>query len=137
MKKLIVIPLVAVGMMAMAGCSKSPVKETAKVDAINLANLDTTVAPGTDFYEYACGGWIKSNPLKPEYSRFGTFDQLRENNQEQLRTLINELGTTSQEAGSVAQKIGMLYEMGMDSVKLNKDGLSPVTGCYPASGNKS
>ena len=50
MKKLIVIPLVAVGMMAMAGCSKSPVKETAKVDAINLANLDTTVAPGTDFY---------------------------------------------------------------------------------------
>ena len=126
MKKLIVIPLVAVGMMAMAGCSKSPVKETAKVDAINLANLDTTVAPGTDFYEYACGGWIKSNPLKPEYSRFGTFDQLRENNQEQLRTLINELGTTSQEAGSVAQKIGMLYEMGMDSVKLNKDGLSPV-----------
>ena len=126
MKKLIVIPLVAVGMMAMAVCSKSPVKETAKVDAINLANLDTTVAPGTDFYEYACGGWIKSNPLKPEYSRFGTFDQLRENNQEQLRTLINELGTTSQEAGSVAQKIGMLYEMGMDSVKLNKDGLSPV-----------
>ena len=66
MKKLIVIPLVAVGMMAMAGCSKSPVKETAKVDAINLANLDTTVAPGTDFYEYACGGWIKSNPLKPK-----------------------------------------------------------------------
>ena len=126
MKKLIVIPLVAVGMMAMAGCSKSPVKETAKVDAINLANLDTTVAPGTDFYEYACGGWIKSNPLKPEYSRFGTFDQLRENNQEQLRTLINELGTTSQEAGSVAQKIGMLYEMGMDSVKLNKDGMAKL-----------
>ena len=109
MKKLIVIPLVAAGMMAMTGCSKSPVKETAKVDAINLANLDTTVAPGTDFYEYACGGWIKNNPLKPEYSRFGTFDQLNENNQEQLRTLINELGTTPQEAGSVAQKICMQW----------------------------
>ncbi|WP_430699465.1 hypothetical protein [Parabacteroides leei] len=77
--------MVAVGMMAMAGYSKSPVKETAKVDAIKLANLDTTVAPGTDFYEYACGGWIKNNPLKPEYSRFGTFDQLNEDNQEQLR----------------------------------------------------
>ena len=126
MKKLIVIPLVAAGMMAMTGCSKSPVKETAKVDAINLANLDTTVAPGTDFYEYACGGWIKNNPLKPEYSRFGTFDQLNEDNQEQLRTLINELGTTPQEAGSVAQKIGMLYAMGLDSIKLNKDGMAPV-----------
>lgn len=45
MKKLMMIPLVAVGMITMSGCSQSPVKETAKNDAINLANLDTTVAP--------------------------------------------------------------------------------------------
>lgn len=126
MRKLMVIPLVAVGVMAMAGCSKTPVKETAKVEAINLANLDTTVAPGTDFYQYACGGWIAKNPLKPEYSRFGTFDQLRENNQEQLRSLIEELGSTPQEAGSVAQKIGALYAMGLDSVKLNNEGMAPI-----------
>ena len=50
------------------GCSKTPVKEAAKNDAINLANLDTAVAPGTDFYQYACGGWMKNNPLKPEYA---------------------------------------------------------------------
>ena len=68
----------------------------------------------------------KNNPLKPEYSRFGTFDQLIENNQEQLRTLITELDSKPQEAGSVAQKISMLYEMGLDSVKLNTEGLAPV-----------
>ena len=88
--------------------------------------MDTTVAAGTDFYEYACGGWIKNNPLKPEYARFGTFDQLLENNQEQLRVLIEELSATPHEAGSVAGKIGALSAMGLDSTKLNADGVAPI-----------
>lgn len=125
MRKRKMFPFLAAGIVALASCN-TPQKEVVKIVAINPANMDTTVAAGTDFYEYACGGWIKNNPLKPEYARFGTFDQLRENNQEQLRVLIEELSAMPHEAGSVAGKIGALYAMGLDSTKLNADGVAPV-----------
>lgn len=125
MRKRKMFPFLAAGIVALASCN-TPQKEVVKIAAINPANMDTTVAVGTDFYEYACGGWIKNNPLKPEYARFGTFDQLLENNQEQLRVLIEELSATPHEAGSVAGKIGALYAMGLDSTKLNADGVAPI-----------
>lgn len=125
MRKRKMFPFLAAGIVALASCN-TPQKEVVKIAAINPANMDTTVAAGTDFYEYACGGWINNNPLKPEYARFGTFDQLLENNQEQLRVLIEELSATPHEAGSVAGKIGALYAMGLDSTKLNADGVAPI-----------
>lgn len=125
MRKRKMFPFLAAGIVALASCN-TPQKEVVKIAAINPANMDTTVAAGTDFYEYACGGWIKNNPLKPEYARFGTFDQLLENNQEQLRVLIEELSATPHEVGSVAGKIGALYAMGLDSTKLNADGVAPI-----------
>lgn len=125
MRKRKMFPFLAAGIVALASCN-TPQKEVVKIAAINPANMDTTVAAGTDFYEYACGGWIKNNPLKPEYARFGTFDQFLENNQEQLRVLIEELSATPHEAGSVAGKIGALYAMGLDSTKLNADGVAPI-----------
>ena len=126
MKKLVVIPLFVAGMAAMVGCGHAPVEKEVENKAIDLANLDSTTAPGTDFYQYACGGWMQRNPLKPEYARFGTFDQLRENNLEQIRGLIEELKATPQADGSVGQKIGTLFALGMDSVKLNDDGFAPI-----------
>lgn len=93
---------------------------------IKLENMNDSVAPGTDFYQYACGGWIKNNPLKPEYARFGSFDAIAENNREQIKELIEELAANPQEKGSVAQKIGDLFNMMMDSVRLNKDGFAPA-----------
>ena len=93
---------------------------------IQLANLDTTALSGTDFYQYACGGWMKNNPIPAEYSQYGSFTILTENNRKQIQGLIEELATAPHEAGSVAQKIGDLYKIVMDSVKLNQDGVAPI-----------
>ncbi|WP_455497352.1 M13 family metallopeptidase [Coprobacter sp.] len=122
MKQLLILPLVA-GALA-TGCAPKP--GTEKSLAIDPSNMDTTVACGDDFYEYACGGWIKKNPLKPEYARYGSFDVLAENNQKQMRELIGELEKAENEPGSVAQKVGDLYKMGLDSVRLNREGVFPV-----------
>lgn len=110
-------------MLALAGCSSQPKSAAAGLD---MSDMDTTVAPGEDFYLYACGGWIKNNPLKAEYSRFGSFDQLAENNREQLKTLVDSLGAQKNEPGSVAQKIADIYNMKMDSVRRNELGAQPV-----------
>lgn len=102
-------------------------KEAKSTSGIDLANMDTTVSAGTDFFRYACGGWNDAHPLTAEYSRYGTFDELFENSQKQLRELIEGLAAQkNNQAGSAAQKIGDLYNMAMDSVNLNKQGAEPV-----------
>lgn len=128
MKVKIMFPLMAAGLMVLAGCGNNAQKTDGQSSckSVNLANLDTTVAAGADFYQYACGGWMKEHPLKPEFSRYGVFEQLMETNREQLRALVEELEAAPQEEGSVAQKIGMLYELALDSVKTNEDGFEPV-----------
>ncbi len=92
----------------------------------NRENLDPSVSPKTDFYQYACGGWQKANPLGAEYSRYGSFDMLGENNRKQLFELVENISKQNNPRGSIAQKIGDLYSMGMDSVRLNKEGAAPM-----------
>ena len=88
---------------------------------INLANLDSTYQAGTDFYMYATAGWQKANPLTAEYSRYGSFDVLRENNIKQLQDIIDSVSNLKDlKAGSVEQKIAALYNSAMDSVNLNE-----------------
>ena len=89
---------------------------------INLANLDSTYQVGADFYMYATGGWQKANPLTAEYSRYGSFDVLRENNIKQLQEIIDCVSTLKNlQPGSIEQKIADLYNSAMDSVELNEN----------------
>ncbi len=93
---------------------------------VDPANLNTAIAPGEDFYEYACGGWMKANPLSDEYSRYGTFDGLAELNRSQVRELVLGLNSANEPFGSNAQKIADFYALGMDSVRLNREGAAPL-----------
>lgn len=93
---------------------------------VDRANLDTNIRPQDDFYEYACGGWMKAHPLSDEFSRYGTFDELGELNRQQVYELVTGLVSTNAEKGTNAQKIGDLFSMGMDSLRLNKEGASAI-----------
>ena len=93
---------------------------------VDRNNLDLTTTPGTDFYQYACGGWMKAHPLDPQYARFGTFDQMAESSREQLKELVLNLSKQQNAKGTMAQKVGDIFNMGMDSTRLNSEGAKPL-----------
>ncbi len=112
----------AIAALATVACTNNKTMES----GIKLENLDTTAVAGDDFFRYACGGWMDSHPLTDEYSRFGSFDKLAEDNREQLRTLITGIAEAENAPGTVAQKIGDLYNMAMDSTARNERGVEPI-----------
>ena len=107
----------------MASCNQ---KTAPTVPAIDRANFDESIALNEDFYQYATGGWQKANPLTPEYSRYGVFEVLAKNNELQINELFSAMLDSKAETGTVEQKIADLYTMGLDSVRLNAEGVAPV-----------
>lgn len=96
------------------------------VTGYDKSNMDLSVRPGQDFYEYAGGGWMKAHPLTAEHAEFGQFHALEETNHKRIRTLIEDLARQKGENGTLAQKIGGLYRLAMDSVRLNREGATPI-----------
>lgn len=118
--------LLMVMALSSAAIFESCTDKPAQTIGFKLENMDQSVKPGTDFYRYACGGWMKNNPLKPEYARFGSFDIVEEENNQRIREIIEGLAAAPQEKGTLGQKIGDLYALRMDSVRQNKEGVAPV-----------
>lgn len=112
--------------LALAASSAWAQQQDNLSSGIDKANMDLTAKPGTDFYQYATGGWTAAHPLTPEYSRYAQFDALAENNRKQLRELIEEMAAKQHKQGTLEQKIGSLYRLAMDSVRRNKEDYAPI-----------
>ena len=113
-------------MMAIASVTLIAQAQTPLRSGLDLTDMDTQVKPGDDFYEYACGGWMKKNPLPAAYSRFGSFDRLAQDNDKRINGILNELQKNTYPQGSVEQKLSDLYKLAMDSVRRDQDGVKPV-----------
>lgn len=124
MKKITMVAALAVA--ALAADAQAPATAQGAAHGVNKADMDMSVRPGDDFYQYAGGGWLKVNPMKPEYSSYGVFNDLAETNRKQIRELFENLSKEKHAFGSVGQKVADLYNMAMDSVRLNKEGAAPL-----------
>ena len=118
MKKTLILMM---SMLAFAACAPK-----SGAPALDMTSLDTSVSPKEDFYQYSTGGWQKNNPLRPEFSRYGSFDAIRERTQENLNALFESMTTLEAKPGTVDQKISDLYKMALDSTTRNNLGAQPI-----------
>ena len=130
MKKIIVLALGLFYVALNSGCSHTPNPGPDK-DVV-FKNLDTTANPGTDFFAYANGGWIKKNPIPAAYSAWGIGNLVNEEIRNQLRKISEDALNEHAAKGSNSQKIGDFYASGMDSIKIEQQGLSPLKAEFDA-----
>ena len=93
---------------------------------IDRANLDPSVKPGDNFWQYAVGGWLEANPLDKQHPENGAFTDLEELNKDRINELIMEYAGQQLPQGTDGQKIGSLYRLYMDSVARNNLGFEPI-----------
>jgi putative endopeptidase len=123
MKKIKLVILMTVVLFS-AAFNSGRAEENAK--AINRADMDLSINPAADFDNYANGGWKVNNPIPADKGRFGTFDKLRDMAEKQLQSLFGKVTSENHELGSVGQKIADMYNMGMDSATIEKQGATPL-----------
>lgn len=119
MKMKQIIPIMLIASAPLTGMAQNK-------SGIVVDNLDKTANPTEDFYKFATGGWQKNNPLPAAYSRFGSFDQLQEDNNKRINAILSELLKKNYKAGTTEYKLSEFYKQAMDSVRRNEEGVRPV-----------
>lgn len=114
-----IIPIMLIASAPLTGMAQNK-------SGIVVDNLDKTANPTEDFYKFATGGWQKNNPLPAAYSRFGSFDQLQEDNNKRINAILSELLKKNYKAGTTEYKLSEFYKQAMDSVRRNEEGVRPV-----------
>lgn len=125
MKKVSLILLtILLGISVISSCSTS---EKEEFSGFELSNLDTTVAPQDDFYHYAIGNWLKNNPIPDDQSRWAAFTILREQTNDQVKKIIDEVSANpGTDESSNRYKVGTFYNVGMDTVQIEKESWMPI-----------
>ncbi|WP_255434097.1 M13 family metallopeptidase [Carboxylicivirga sp. M1479] len=118
--------LVCAAGLTLAACQSNQTQNELIKPVFSSNDMDLSVDPGEDFYQYANGGWMKKNPLPDEKSRYGSFDQLAEESKEKVKTIVENAANNKGEAGSLSQKIGDFYLAGMDTLSINNAGYTPI-----------
>ncbi len=94
--------------------------------SLDKNGLDNTISPRQDFYNHVNKKWMESHPLSPEYSRYGSFNILSDSSEHRVRRIVTGLAATNPAKGTDAYKIANLYELGMDSIRRNREGAAPI-----------
>jgi putative endopeptidase len=125
----VIVTTVLVAAIALAGAglgASARASGEAGYWGFDTANLDKTCKPCDDFYQFAMGGWMKANPIPPEYSTWGSFSQLVDKNQQNLRQILEAVENQKTAPGSNEQKIGDFYASCMDTAAIDEAGTKPI-----------
>ena len=119
-----ILPLVA--LMLAAGCKNDSKTVDQRTVFFDKAGMDSTVSPGENFFQYASGAWIKNTEIPASETGWGSFYTLFDQNQKNLRKILEDVSSKSASKGSNEQKVGDLYKSGMDTAAMDKRGFEPV-----------
>src|SRR5271166_56404 len=117
------------GVVLLAGISalaQTATKPAASVSSFDLTAIDKSVEPCNDFYHYACGTWLKNNPIPADQSTWGRFNELHERNQTILRGILDKQSADTPGRSAINQKIGDYYYSCMDEAGIEAKGTAPV-----------